>query len=130
LKETASFWVKERRRTHIAKDLAEKREFPVDKRNLKEGFRSAIRVPLFFKNEVFGTLNLSSRRPNAYGESGREILEGLAGQIGGAIKNAQLYEKERQERVELESQEKRRVEFMRTVTHELKTPLISIIGSS
>jgi len=89
---SATGWVAEHRETLIEADLARERLFPIDETKLKEGLRSSIHVPLFSKGKVFGTLNLSSTRPNAFGEREREILEQLAAQIAGAIENTRLYE--------------------------------------
>lgn len=64
---------------------------------LKEGIRSCIHVPLFYKGKVFGTINLSSCRPEAYGEREKQILEYVANEISGAIINAYLYHRLQEE---------------------------------
>ena len=92
LKKSVVPWVIAHKGTNIEKDFAQERQFSVDETHLRDGLRSAIRVPLFSKGEVFGTLNLTSRRPNAYGEREQKILEQIAGQLAVAIQNALLYE--------------------------------------
>ncbi len=92
LKRSVAAWVIEHKSTNIENDFAQERQFPVDETLLRDGLRSAIRVPLFSKGEVFGSLNLTSRRPNAYGEREQKILEQIAGQVAVAIQNALLYE--------------------------------------
>ncbi len=101
LKDTATAWVIEHKRTNIERDFAEERQFPIDDLLLKDGLLSAICVPLFYKGEVFGTLNLSSRRRNAYGRREQEILEQLAAEVAMPIQNTMLYQesKEREERL-------------------------------
>lgn len=91
LKDSVTAWVVENRRTNIETDFAQERQFTIDETHLKSGLRSAIRVPLLSKGEVFGSFNLTSRRPNAYGEREREILEQVAGQIAVAIENSSLF---------------------------------------
>ncbi len=129
LKNSVTEWVAEHKTTNIEADFGQERQFPVDEIHLASGLKSAIRLPLFSKGEVFGTLNLTSSRPNAYGERERWTLEQLAAQISGAIENARLYALERQQRMMLEQQEREKIQFIATITHELKTPLTPIIGS-
>ena len=97
LKDSNTGWVAEHGKTLIMEDLAQQQISPIDKLKLEEGIRSSIHVPLFYKGKVFGTINLSSIRPKAYGEWEKEILEHLIGQIAGAIMNARLYEQIRGE---------------------------------
>jgi len=92
LKKSVAAWVIAHKCANIENDFAERRQFPADESLFRDGFRSAIRVPLYSKAEVFGTLNLTSRRPNAYGEREQKILEQIGGQLAVAIQNAQLYE--------------------------------------
>ena len=93
LKKSVAAWVIAHRSTNIENDFTQERQFPVDETHLRDGLRSAIRVPLFYKGEVFGTLNLTSRHPNSYADKKKRIvLEQIAGQVAVAIKNALLYE--------------------------------------
>ncbi len=102
LEGSAAQWVMTNRRAIIEADLAQERQFYSDETHFREGLRSAIRLPLFSKGEVFGTFNLVSRHPNAYGEREKEMLEELAGQIAVAIENDRLYEEAKQRKEELE----------------------------
>jgi len=124
---SAAGWVAKHKKALIQSDLAKESLFPLDRIKVKDGSRSSIHVPLFHKGGVFGSLNLSSTRPNAYGEKEQEILEQLAAQIAGAIQNANLYSQERASRIELERQKDEWVHFTSAIAHELKTPLTSII---
>lgn len=85
-------WVMKQRTSNIETDFTQDTKFSIDEGQLlASGLRSAIRVPLFSKGEVFGTFNLTCRRPNAYGDTEREILEQLAGQIATAVENSLLF---------------------------------------
>jgi len=129
LKGSAIDWVAVHETTLIEPDLTRERLFPLDKIRLKEGLRSSIYVPLFSRGEVFGSLNLSSFQPNAYGEREQAILEQLAAQIAGVIENSRLYSQEKVARIALERQAKEGAEFIAAISHQLKTPLTSIIAS-
>jgi len=88
---SATAWVIARKKTNIESDFTKTRQFPFDEILLRSGLRSGIRLPLVSRREVFGTFNLFSRRPNAYGKREQEILEELVGQIGVAIQNDRLF---------------------------------------
>jgi len=103
LKDSATAWVVANKRTNIERDLDQVRRFPIDETLFKEGLRSAIRLPLFSKGEVFGVFSLASRYPDAYGERERQILEELAGQIAIAIDNDRLYQEVKERKDELET---------------------------
>jgi PAS domain S-box-containing protein len=88
-------WLTQHKQTNIENDFLKERRFPVDELHLKSGLRSAIRVPLVAEGEVFGSLNLTSSKPDAYNEWHKEVLEQLSAQVSGAINNARLYQLEK-----------------------------------
>ena len=53
--------------------------------------RSGIVVPLLYRGEVTGTLNLGSAAEAAYARGHEEILQQIGGQIAIALENARLY---------------------------------------
>lgn len=83
------------------------KEFPNMGPIIEAGFRSMIMVPLIFKNEVIGVLNLQSISPDAYSPVDVKFLERIAAQISGAIANAQLYSRQKQVEEALRTSEKR-----------------------
>jgi signal transduction histidine kinase/CheY-like chemotaxis protein len=92
LKKSVAAWVIAHKRTNIENDFTQEKQFAVDEIHLRDGLRSAIRVPLISKGEIFGTLNLTSCHPGAYGEKEQKILEQIAGHVAVAVQNAQLYD--------------------------------------
>ncbi|PIU56596.1 MAG: hypothetical protein COS88_02670 [Chloroflexi bacterium CG07_land_8_20_14_0_80_51_10] len=88
-------WLIQHKETNIESDFLKDRRFPVDELHLKSGLRSAMRVPLMAAGKVFGSLNITSFKPDTYNEWHREVLEQLAAHISGAIDNARLYQLER-----------------------------------
>jgi PAS domain S-box-containing protein/putative nucleotidyltransferase with HDIG domain len=87
---TGTEWVVNNRRPHIEKDLLWQSSFTSDKFLVANGFNSTIRIPLIAKGRAFGTFNLRSLRPNAYGQRDADLLERVVGQLAVAIENAAL----------------------------------------
>ncbi|MFA5366916.1 MAG: PAS domain S-box protein [Dehalococcoidia bacterium] len=101
LSDSATGLVVKTKRTLIEPDFEQEMKFPIDHMYYRSGLRSAIRVPLFSKGEVFATFNLASRNPNAYGEREKEILEQISGSLTAAIENSRLFNQVKQHEAEL-----------------------------
>jgi len=127
---TAIEWVAQHKQVLVESDLAQERKFCIGEQHLKQGARSIIYLPLITKNEVFACLIIASRRPNAYSQRELSLLEQVSAQISGAIDNVRLYQLERKQRFELEEQAKIRSQFIASLTHELQTPLTSMLASA
>ncbi|MFQ5840219.1 MAG: response regulator, partial [Candidatus Methylomirabilales bacterium] len=104
-----------------------------------EGEWSYFGVPLMTKGEVIGTLSVASRRRDDFTPEDQRLIEAIAGPIGVAVENANLYqdlhdysatleEKVRERTQELEIVNQHKSEFLATMSHELRTPLNAIIG--
>ncbi|MDF2952777.1 MAG: GAF domain-containing protein [Thermodesulfobacterium sp.] len=91
LKYATSQWVIKNKKTLIRKDLLKEKEFPLEERKVRQGIRSTLHVPLIYKGKVFGTINLSSTKPNAYGEWEKLVLETLVSQISSIIAISCIY---------------------------------------
>jgi len=93
------------------------------------GIKSYAGVAVKTKGVPIGVLFVHSRQPNAFSDK-LNLLVAFANQTAIAIENARLYEQESRARHELEVEAKRRVEFLRALVHELKTPVTSVMASS
>jgi len=126
---TGIAWVAANKAALVEPDLAQERRFSTGVYHHKQGVRSIVYLPLSAKGEVFGALIIASTRPNAYRERELALLEQLCTQIAGAVRAAQLYALEREERLKLERERVERLQFLNALAHELKTPLTSIVAS-
>jgi len=104
---------------------------------IKEGIVSIASVPLVIKGKVIGAISLSYKKPRSFSQESLELLFSIGSQIGVAIENARLYqeskaalEKLQAAYEELKSLDRMKSEFLSNVSHELKTPLVSIRGYS
>jgi signal transduction histidine kinase len=80
------------RRTVAIPELSEERRFNVYADLRREGFRSAVCVPLFSMRRAVGSLNLTSLAPDAYRRQHLLALERLAAPLAIAIEKTQLLE--------------------------------------
>jgi two-component system, sensor histidine kinase PdtaS len=72
--------------------------------NLPEDeYESILAVPVLARDRLEGALNVRTRLPREFGDDEIALLTAIAGQVGGAIENAKLYEQTRARVSELES---------------------------
>ena len=83
--------------------------------------RALVIAPMRFGDEVIGAICVQSFQSDVYGQSQFRLLQTIAAQAAIAIRNAQLFESEKEAKNE-------RDEFLSLVTHEIKNPLTSING--
>jgi K+-sensing histidine kinase KdpD len=90
----------------------------------------AVSVPLVVNDELYGVLNVNAGPTRQLSEYDLRALQLFAEHAAIAIRNARSFERERQTVVRLEEIDRLKDEFLASVSHELKTPLTSIIGSA
>jgi two-component system, OmpR family, sensor histidine kinase KdpD len=91
--------------------------------------RSAMSAPLYARSEPVGVLNVSvSEGARTYTEHDLRALAVFAEHAAIAIHNARLFQRERDASERLVEVDARRREFLAVVTHDLKSPLTSILG--
>lgn len=85
-------------------------------------------APLMVSGELIGTLILSAAGDRRFGEYDLRLLMLFAEQAAVAISNAQAYRRERESVSRLADLDRLKTDFVATITHELKTPLTSLLG--
>ncbi len=91
------------RRMVIIQELKEEQRFNVYEDLEREGFRSAVCVPLFSTHAAVGSLNLTSRAPDAFNQQHLLALERLAPPLAIAIEKVLLLEQAEHRSREMEA---------------------------
>ncbi len=86
-------WVAQRRLPQRINDTSKDSRYIV----VNPKVRSELAIPLIYRNEVLGVLNVESSRVNAYTENDEEMLGTLAGSLAAIIAHSRLLEQFRQQ---------------------------------
>ena len=89
---------------------------------------SSMCAPLVAGGQLIGTLILSANGERRFGEYDLRVLMLFAEQAAVAISNAQAFRRERASVERLAELDRLKADFIATITHELKTPLTSLMG--
>ncbi|MBE0671527.1 MAG: GAF domain-containing protein [Anaerolineales bacterium] len=81
-------WVAEHRRTLRVRDVSTDPRYIQASANT----RSELAIPLIYRNELLGVLNVESEQTDAYTENDEEMLGTLGGSLAAIIANARLLE--------------------------------------
>jgi signal transduction histidine kinase len=104
--------------------FSEEREF------LELGLRSRIAAPLMQGPRTVGMLSLVRREPAAFSSQELELVGLLGRLVASAVQNIRAYEAERNTVEELRRLSALRADFVSLVSHELRAPMASVVGSA
>jgi signal transduction histidine kinase len=112
-------------------DVAQAEEIPAEIRKilLSQGATALLLTPFGAGQELLGCLTLlRTGAGQPWNQPEIEAVESLAGDIGRGLEHARLYEGEERLVAELESLGSAKASFLASASHDLRTPLTSIIG--
>jgi signal transduction histidine kinase len=104
--------------------------FSEEQRLVEHGVRSLLGAPLFAGAEGIGMLALVRREPDSFELQEIELVTLLGRFLGATVQNIRAYEAERETVAELRRLSALREDFVSLVSHELRSPMASLIGSA
>jgi signal transduction histidine kinase len=111
------------------KDMIEP-SHPEEKDFVELGLRCRLTAPLLSGAESIGMLSLVRREPDSFEEQEIELVTLLGRFLGATVQNIRAYEAERETVDELRRLSALRADFVSLVSHELRSPMASLIGSA
>jgi K+-sensing histidine kinase KdpD len=87
---------------------------------------SVVSVPLRLDAEPLGVLDVATSKLQAFDEEDLAFLQALGQEAALAIRNARLYEREKEQVARLRALDEAQAGFVSAVSHELRTPLTCV----
>ena len=89
---------------------------------------SAMSVPLLHRDALIGVLNVTASGGRTFGENDLELLSLFAEHAASGVAHARVHAEERRRIDEMVRLEQMKSDFITGVSHDLRTPLTSIVG--
>jgi signal transduction histidine kinase len=106
------------------------RLYPEEDEFVDLGLRCRIAAPLLQGPRAVGMISLVRREPSAFEKQEVELVALLGRLVASAVQNIRAYEAERSTVEELRRLSALRADFVSLVSHELRAPMASVVGSA
>jgi signal transduction histidine kinase len=110
-------------------DMNETR-YPEEREFIELGLHCRIAAPLLQGPQAFGMISLVRREPRAFNSQELELVGLLGRLVASAVQNIRAYEAEHSTVEELRRLSALRADFVSLVSHELRAPMASVVGSA
>ena len=94
------------------------------------GYSSVALIPIKQNKKIVGVLQLNEKKPDAFSNDSIKIFEGIGEIIGGVLIRKQTEDDLLKAKEKAEESEKMKMAFLSNMSHDLRTPINSIIGFS
>ena len=94
------------------------------------GLRSRVAAPLLAGSRAIGMISVVREQPHSFSRDEIELLSLLGRFVATAVQNIRAYEGERRTVEELRRLSALRADFVSLVSHELRSPMATVIGSA
>jgi signal transduction histidine kinase len=111
-------------------DMASHTEYAEEREFAELGLRCRIAAPLLHGPKAFGMISLVRREPSSFNTQELELVGLLGRLVASAVQNIRAYEAERNTVEELRRLSALRADFVSLVSHELRAPMASVVGSA
>jgi signal transduction histidine kinase len=119
-----------RNQTIVRGDMGSNPRYPEEHELARIGLQSRVVAPLTVGGQSLGILSVSRDREDAFAPEEVELITLLAVQVAAAVQNIRMYTAERNAAEELRRLSALRADFVSLVSHELRGPMASVIGSA
>jgi signal transduction histidine kinase len=115
--------------TIYREDMSDTR-FAEEKELVELGLRSRVAAPLLAGARSIGMISVVREQPSAFSRDEIELLSLLGRFVATAVQNIHSYDAERKTVEELRRLSALRADFVSLVSHELRSPMATVIGSA
>jgi len=126
-----SEWIARNRRPLVISDISKGKDLPMGQTTHRIGVCGYLGVPIFLRaGKVIGILRALTYQPRDFAQDEIDLLQQLANGAGIALGNARLLEQTKKQALELEEANKAQADFAAMIAHDLRSPLMNVIGAA